>query len=241
MAAPSWHSPTRRAYRLRRFIGRHRLATAMTAALGAMVVSFAVVAGLQARAQWRGRARPRPPGGAPCRARVRARHRSLHAGRPRSAGRGNRIAARELLDAGRTASRWSSGNPETQVALFNASPASTATSGCTTPAIAVLERASAGARALATETERWPAGGDASPPRRAATPPRPTIRRAEGRFREALALRRRCTAPGEPTSRPRSRDSGGRSRATAATPRPAPARGGACESAAASPGRRTPT
>ena len=185
--------PDTRAYRTRRFIGRHRLATAMASALCALVMSFAVVAGLQARsiAVERDRARVE----AHRAERVSVLVTDLFKLAEPGPGRGDAITARELLDRGahRIAVELQ-GDPETQVALFNALARVYGNLGLHDAAIAVLERAVdrgrvvaddgtlAGAETLHLLAERHASKNDDV--------------HAEQRFRAALALRRRLRAAG---------------------------------------------
>jgi len=185
--------PDTRTYRLRRFIGRHRLATAMAATLCVILVSFAVVAGWQARsiAVERDRARVE----AHRAERVSLLVTGLFTLAEPGPGRGDTITARELLDRGahRIAVELQE-DPETQVALFNAIARVYGNLGLHDAAIAVLERAMDRARLVAGDgtladgetlhllAERHASKGDHGA--------------AERRFRAALALRQRLHAAG---------------------------------------------
>src|SRR6478735_5729 len=95
---PVLAQPDTRGYRLRRFVGRHRVGVAMISALAIVVVAFAIVAALQARAVAIERDRARL---AAARAeRVALLVTDLFKLAEPAAGRGSTIAARELLDQG---------------------------------------------------------------------------------------------------------------------------------------------
>ncbi len=185
--------PDSRAYRMRRFVGRHRLATALASALCTLVVSFAAVAGLQARsiAVERDRARLE----AQRAERVAVLVTDLFKLAEPGPGRGDTITARELLDRGshRIAVELR-GDPETQVALFNALARVYGNLGLHDAAIAVLEQAiereraaAAGGTLAGAETLHLFAERLAS---------KSEYVRAERQFRAALALRRQLHAAG---------------------------------------------
>jgi serine/threonine-protein kinase len=179
------------AYRARRFVGRHRLGVVMALVLCALVVSFAVVAALQARtvAEERDRARVE----ASRAARVSTLVIDLFKLADPAVGRGDTITARELLDRGsqRIATELQ-GDAQTQAALFNALARVYGNLGLDDPAIGVLQRAldlkiDAGDGTLVrAETLHLMGERHASKNDYAA---------AEQHFREALALRRRLKAP----------------------------------------------
>jgi serine/threonine protein kinase len=190
---PVLAQPDALGYRLRRFVGRHRLATSMTAALGAMIVSFAVVAGLQARSIAIERDRARVE--AHRAERVSVLVTELFKLAEPGPGRGDTITARQLLDRGahRIAVELQA-DPETQVALFNAIARVYGNLGLHDAAIAVLERAIDRAKAAAgdgilagAETVHLLGERHAS---------KNDYARAEQQFRAALASRRRLQAPG---------------------------------------------
>jgi serine/threonine-protein kinase len=185
--------PDTRAYRLRRFVGRHRLATAMTAALAASLVSFAAVAGLQARAIAIERDRARLE--AHRAERVAVLVTDLFKLAEPGPGRGATMSARELLDRGahRIAVELQ-GDPETQVALFNAIARVYGNLGLHDAAIAVLDRAVARARIVAPDGTLGGAESRHLLGERHASKSDPVG--AERQFRAALALRRRLQAPG---------------------------------------------
>ena len=103
---------------MRRFVGRHWMGVSLAAALFAIAASFAVVAGLQARTIAAERDRARLEAGRASRlSRLTA---DLFRVVEPSAGRGETITARELLD--RASSRVGTGlegDSETQATLFN--------------------------------------------------------------------------------------------------------------------------
>ena len=181
-----------RGYRLRRFVGRHRVGVAMVAAVATLVVAFAIVAALQARAVAMERDRARVE--AARAERVAVLVTDLFKLAEPAAGRGSTIAVRELLDRGSHRIAMELGDdPETQVALFNAIARVYGNLGLHDAAIEVLERALGRERAASGEGtlrqaatlhllgERHASKNDFAP--------------AERRFREALALRRRLGAP----------------------------------------------
>jgi serine/threonine protein kinase len=184
--------PDTRGYRLRRFIGRHRVGVAMVSLVGALVVSFAGVAALQARAVAIERDRARVEA---LRAeRVAVLVTDLFTLADPAAGRGSTISARELLDRGsRRIALEFADDPRTQAALFNAVARVYGNLGLHDAAIAVLDRALAGAGTAI----------GAGAPARAETlhllgerhASKSDYVTAERRFREALALRRRSNAP----------------------------------------------
>jgi eukaryotic-like serine/threonine-protein kinase len=179
------------AYRARRFIGRHRLGVLMAVVLCVLVVSFAVVAALQARAVAEERDRARVE--ASRAARVSTLVTDLFKLAEPAVGRGDTITARELLDRGsqRIATELQ-GDAQTQQALFNALARVYGNLGLHDAAIAVLQRALdlridrredtlARAETLHLLAERHASKNDNAA--------------AERHFREALALRRRLKAP----------------------------------------------
>ncbi|MFI5076406.1 MAG: tetratricopeptide repeat protein, partial [Vicinamibacteria bacterium] len=185
--------PDTRGYRLRRFVGRHRVGVAMMAAVATLVVAFAIVAALQARAVAIERDRARV---AAARAeRVALLVTDLFKLAEPAAGRGSTIAARELLDQGshRIAVELRD-DPETQAALFKAIARVYGNLGLHDAAIEVLEQA----------LRREPAEDGAGTLARAETlhllgerhDSKNDHATAERRFREALALRRQLQAPG---------------------------------------------
>jgi serine/threonine-protein kinase len=115
---PVFAQPDTLAYRARRFAGRHRVAVAMTAALAAIVLSFAVIAGLQARALAVERDRARLEANRASRVAVLAA--DLFKLAEPGATAGQTISARALLEQGRAriASELA-GDPAMQAALFN--------------------------------------------------------------------------------------------------------------------------
>jgi eukaryotic-like serine/threonine-protein kinase len=187
--------PDTRAYRVRRFVGRHRVASGLAAALGTIVVSFAVVAALQARsiAVERDRARLE----ARRAERVSVLVTDLFKLAEPGPGRGATITARELLDrASHRVAGELQGDAATQVALFNALGRVYGNLGLHDAAIAVLDDAMArhgsvpapGAETLAAaETLQLLGERHAS---------KHDFARAEARFRAALALRRGLPASG---------------------------------------------
>ncbi|MEO5822753.1 MAG: tetratricopeptide repeat-containing protein kinase family protein, partial [Vicinamibacteraceae bacterium] len=185
--------PDTRAYRVRRFVGRHRLATGMASALCAIVVTFAVVAGMQARSIAIERDRARVE--AHRAERVSVLVTDLFKLAEPGPGRGATMSARELLDRG--AHRISvelQGDPETQVALFNAIARVYGNLGLHDAAIAVLERAAERARAIAGEGSL--AGAETLHLLGERHASKSDHARAEQRFRAALALRQRLHAAG---------------------------------------------
>jgi serine/threonine-protein kinase len=115
---PVLAQPDTLAYRARRFVGRHRVGVSMTAALCAVALSFAVVAGRQARAVAVERDRARLEANRA--ARVAELLAELFRLAEPGASAGQNITARALLDEGRTriASELA-GDPAMQAALFN--------------------------------------------------------------------------------------------------------------------------
>ena len=190
---PVLAQPDTRGYRLRRFVGRHRVGVAMMSAVAALVVAFAIVAALQARAVAIERDRARVE--AARAERVVLLVTDLFKLAEPAAGRGSTIAARELLDRGsqRIAVELAD-DPETQAALFNALARVYGNLGLHDAAIEVLGRALgrertvhgdatlARAETLHLLGERHESKNDHAT--------------AERRFREALALRRQLQAPG---------------------------------------------
>jgi serine/threonine protein kinase len=189
---PVLAQPDTRGYRLRRFVGRHRVGVAALSAMAILVVAFAIVAALQARAVAIERDRARLE--AARAERVALLVTDLFKLAEPAAGRGRTIAARELLDQGsqRIAVELRD-DPETQAALFNAIARVYGNLGLHDAAIEVLERALARASAASgmgtlTRAETLHLLGE----RHASKNDHAT---AEGRFREALALRRQLHAP----------------------------------------------
>jgi serine/threonine-protein kinase len=189
---PVMAQPDTRGYRLRRFAGRHRVGVAMAAVVAALVVAFAIVAALQARAVGIERDRARVE--ATRAARVARLVTDLFRLAEPGAGRGSTISARELLDRGSHRIALELGDdPATQAALSNAISRVYANLGLHDAAIEVLERALAGERT---------AGGDAAlahaetlhllAERHAS---KNDFATAERLFRDALARRRRLGAP----------------------------------------------
>jgi tetratricopeptide (TPR) repeat protein len=189
---PVLAQPDTRGYRLRRFVGRHRVGVAMMSALAIVVVAFAIVAALQARAVAIERDRARLE--AARAERVALLVTDLFKLAEPAAGRGSTIAARELLDQGshRIAVELAD-DPATQAALSNALARVYGNLGLHDAAIEVLERALgregavngdgtlARAETLQLLGERHASKNDHAT--------------AERRFREALALRRQLHAP----------------------------------------------
>ena len=180
------------AYRARKFVARHRLAVIAALLTCALLVTFATVAILQARAAAVERDR----------ARVEARRAErvsqlvtdLFKLAEPAAGRGDTIAARELLDqASRRVELELQGDQETQTALFNALARVYGNLGLHDGAIAVLQQALhienadrsrstlARAETLHLLGERYASKNDHAA--------------ADSRFRDALALRRELKAP----------------------------------------------
>ena len=190
---PVLAQPDTRGYRLRRFVGRHRVGVAMVAAIATLVVAFAIVAALQARAVAIERDRARVE--AARAERVALLVTDLFKLAEPAAGRGSTIAARELLDQGTHRIAIELGDdPEMQAALFNAIARVYGNLGLHDDAIEVLEQAlrrehaDNGAGALArAETLHLLGERHASKNDYAA---------AERRFREALSLRRQWHAQG---------------------------------------------
>ena len=190
---PVLAQPDTRGYRLRRFVGRHRFGVAMVAALATLVVAFAIVAALQARAVAIERDRARVE--AARAGRVAVLVTGLFKLAEPAAGRGSTIAARELLDRGSQRIAVELGDdPETQAALFNALARVYGNLGLHDDAIQVLERALGRGRAengdgTLARAETLHLLGE----RHASKSDHAT---AERRFREALSLRRQLHAPG---------------------------------------------
>ena len=161
---PVLAQPDTRGYRLRRFVGRHRVGVAMAAAVATLVVTFAIVAALQARAVAIERDRARVE--AARAERVAVLITDLFKLAEPAAGRGSSIAARELLDRGshRVAVELAD-DPKTQAALFNALARVYGNLGLHDAAIEVLERALGRQRAEARRHAR--ARRDPAPARRA--------------------------------------------------------------------------
>ena len=189
---PVLAQPDTRGYRLRRFVGRHRVGVAMVAAVATLVVAFAIVAALQARAVAIERDRARVE--AARAERVALLVTDLFKLAEPAAGRGSTIAARELLDRGSHRIAVELGDdPETQAALFNALARVYGNLGLHDAAIEVLERALGRERAAngdgtLARAETLHLLGE----RHASKNDHAT---AERRFREALALRRQLRAP----------------------------------------------
>jgi serine/threonine protein kinase len=185
--------PATLAYRVRRFIGRHRVGVTMASVLCALAVSFAVVATLQARAVRVERDRARLE--ASRAERVSLLVTDLFKLAEPAVGRGETITARELLERGsHRITMELQGDPEMQSALYNALARVYGNLGLHDAAIAVLQRALAlelvadGEGALArAETLHLLAERHAA---------RNDYATASRQFREALALRRRLKAPG---------------------------------------------
>ena len=180
------------AYRARRFIGRHRVGMAMASVLCALVVAFAIVSAMQARAV--GVERDRAQVEARRAERVSVLVTDLFKLAEPAVGRGDTITARELLDRGshRIALELQ-GDPGTQAVLFNALARVYGNLGLHDAAIEVLQRAFAleqtadGTRTLArAETLHLLAERHAS---------KNDLATADRQFREALDLRRRLKAP----------------------------------------------
>jgi serine/threonine-protein kinase len=180
------------AYRARRFVARHRLIVTAGALTCALLVTFATIAIRQARAAAIERDRARVE--ARRAERVSVLVTDLFKLAEPAAGRGDTIAARELLDqASHRIGMELQGDPETQAALFNALARVYGNLGLHDSAIAVLQRA------LDVET----GAGNQSSLARAGTlhllGERQTSKNdyeaAESRFRAALALRRNLNAP----------------------------------------------
>ena len=161
---PVLAQPDTRGYRLRRFVGRHRVGVAMVAAVATLVVAFAIVAALQARAVAIERDRARVE--AARAERVALLVTDLFKLAEPAAGRGSTIAARELLDRGSHRIAVELGDdPETQAALFNALARVYGNLGLHDAAIEVLGRALGRERAEHGAHAR--AGRDPAPARRA--------------------------------------------------------------------------
>ena len=140
MAALVLAQPDTRGYRLRRFVGRHRVGVAMLSAVAILVVAFAIVAALQARAVAIERDRARVE--AARAERVALVVTDLFKLADPAAGRGSTIAVRELLDRGSHRVAMELGDdPETQAALFNAIARVYGNLGLHDAAIEILERA----------------------------------------------------------------------------------------------------
>ena len=194
---PVLAQPDALAYRVRRFIGRHRVGMSMVALLSVLVGSFAIIAVRQARAVAVERDRARVE--ASRAARVSLLVTDLFKLAEPAVGRGDSITARELLDRGshRIALELQD-DPETQVALFNALARVYGNLGLHDSAIEVLQRALdlehaghaqgtlAQADTLHLLAERHAAKSE--------------YEIADRQFREALALRRRLSAPGLDTA-----------------------------------------
>jgi serine/threonine-protein kinase len=176
------------AYRVRRFIGRHRVGVGMAASLFLLSASFAVVAGLQARAVAAERDRARLE--AERAGRVSLLAADLFTLAEPAVGRGETITARELLD--RATARIGSelqGDAQTAAELFNAIGRIYGSLGLHAQAIAVFERAldlqhRTGQSGTAAEAETLFRLG-------ASYSTMGNFPEAERRLREALALRRR--------------------------------------------------
>ena len=184
--------PDTRSYRLRRFVGRHRVGVAMVSAIAALVVSFAVVTALQARAVAIERDRARVEA---LRAeRVAVLVTDLFTLAEPAAGRASTISARELLDRGsrRIAVQFAD-DPETQADLFNAVARVYGNLGLHDDAIDVLERALGKERGTADDATLARAESLHLLGERHAS--KSDYVAAERRFRAALALRRRLNAP----------------------------------------------
>jgi serine/threonine protein kinase len=185
--------PDTLAYRARRFIGRHRVGMVMAAVLCALVVAFAVVAALQARSVAIERDRARLEAGRADRVSVLVT--DLFKLAEPAAGRGDTITARELLDhASRRIALELQGDAQTQAALLNALARVYGNLGLHDAAIGVLHRAldlehnaKSEGMLVQAETLHLLAERHAS---------RNDYATAERQFREALALRRRLSAPG---------------------------------------------
>jgi eukaryotic-like serine/threonine-protein kinase len=180
------------AYRTRRFVGRHRVGLTMAAVLCGLVISFAVVAAMQARALAIERDRARLE--AVRAERVAVLVTDLFRLAEPAVGRGDTITARELLDQGsRRITMELRSDPATQAALFNALARVYGNLGLHDSALEVLERAldlESGTHVdnplIRAETlhllgERHASKNDYAT--------------AERQFREALTLRRRAQGP----------------------------------------------
>ena len=180
------------AYRSRRFVARHRMGVAAAVLVCALVVASASVAIWQALAAATERDRARVE--ARRAERVSVLVTDLFKLAEPAAGRGDTIAARELLDqASIRIGMELQGDPETQAALFNALARVFGNLGLHDGAISVLQRALnvenadqnrgtlARAETLHLLGERYASKNDHVA--------------ADSRFRDALALRRELHAP----------------------------------------------
>ena len=180
------------AYRSRRFVARHRMVVAAAVLLCALVVTSAAVAIWQARAAATERDRSRLE--ARRAERVSVLVTDLFKLAEPAAGRGDTIAARDLLDqASRRIGMELQGDPETQAALFNALARVYGNLGLHDSAIAVLQRAlnvenAAQNRATLARAETLHLLGE----RHASKNDHVA---ADSHFRDALALRRELNAP----------------------------------------------
>lgn len=180
------------AYRARRFAGRHRVGLIMAASLAALLLAFAIVASIQARAV--GVERDRAQLEASRAQRVSELVTGIFALAEPAAGRGDSITARELLDqASRRIDLELRGDPATQAALYNALARVYGNLGLHDAAIVVLQRAqgleaapNSGDTLIRAETLHLLGERHASRNENAA---------AEALYRDALALRRRLNAP----------------------------------------------
>ena len=189
---PVHAQPDTRGYRLRRFVGRHRVGVAMAAVVATLVVAFAIVAALQARSVAIERDRARVE--AARAERVALLVTDLFKLAEPAAGRGSTIAVRELLDRGSHRIAVELGDdPETQAALFKAIARVYGNLGLHDAAIEVLERAlgrerAAGGEGTLRQAETLHLLGERHASKN-------DFAAAERRFREALAMRRRLRAP----------------------------------------------